>query len=196
MKARLSVMALLLMACTSSTPLPARYLLPADVPMGTTRVDAPVRIGLATVTVAPYLAQPGIAIETEKRQIRNARQHEWAEPLADGIRRQLRAGVSTGLGFDVAADATQRRHWNYAVDVAIERLHGTLEGEALLVARWRVTSVGPGGEVSTFRLARSVPLSKAGYAGLVEAEVLLIDGLAGEIAASLAGLEAAPTASP
>lgn len=186
MRVGLSILSAAFLACASSAPLPTRYLLPADVPPGSARVDAPVRVGIATVSVAPYLVPTGLAVETESRQIRTARQHEWAEPLAVGVRRQLRASVSRALGYDVSADATERRQWDRVVDVSIERLHGTLEGEAVLVASWRVTPRGPGAEAATYRLSRTQPLPRAGYAGLVDAEVALIDGLAEEIAASLA----------
>lgn len=184
--------AVLLVACSSPTASPTRYLLPADVPEGTFRVDAPVRIGIAIVEVAPYLSQPGLAVETTERQIRNARSHQWAEPLDAGIRRQLRAGVSKALEFDVSADPTQRRRWDYVVDVAIERLHGNLDGQAVLVARWRITPRRGGDEVAAYRFARSQSLPRAGYAGLVDAEVMLLDGLAAEIAASLAAQAGEP----
>jgi len=188
MKSSFVALAVLLVACAAPTPPPTRYLLPADVPEGTVRVDPPVRIGISKLAVAPYLSQLGLVVETEAGQIRAARQHQWAEPLAAGLRRQLREQVSKALGLDVSADPTQSKHWDFVLDVSIERLHGTLGGEAVLLARWRVTPRNAEGAVATYRFARSQPLSRAGYGGLVDAEISLIEDLAGEIAASLAGL--------
>jgi hypothetical protein len=193
MKASFIALTVFLVACAASTPPPTRYLLPADVPEGTVRVDPPVRIGISKLVVAPYLSQRGLVVETEKRQIRAARQHQWAEPLAAGLRRQLRAQLSKALGFDVSADPTQRTRWDFVIDVSIERLHGTLDGDAVLVAHWRVTPTKARGDAASYRIARSQPLPRAGYGGLVDAEISLIDGLAGEIAASLAGLSDVPS---
>ena len=53
MKASFIALTVFLVACAASTPPPTRYLLPADVPEGTVRVDPPVRIGISTGSVLP-----------------------------------------------------------------------------------------------------------------------------------------------
>lgn len=179
------VLLLLLLACAGKTPTTTRYLLPASVPPGTHRVDPPVWIALGRIQVAPYLNQAGLVVETEARQVRPARYHKWAEPLADGLRRFLSTQVSAALGYDIAADASQRQSWSYTVDVSIDRLHGTLSGEALLAAHWQVRPAAGKGESVSFRFAESQPLPREGYAGLVEAEITLVTQLAQAIADSL-----------
>ena len=176
---------LLLVACSSAAPQTHRYLLPNEVPAGTARMQAPLQIGLGRIEVAPYLGAPGLVVETETHQIRPARYHIWAEPLADGLRRLLRAEISKELGYDVSADTTQQARWDHTVDIQIDRLHGTLTGKAVLVAQWRI--VPKSGDVSAFRFSESRPLPRDGYPGLVEAEIALTRQLARAIAESLRG---------
>ena len=175
----------LVVGCSAKTVPPTQYLLPAEVPRGIVRVDPPLQIGRGRLELAPYLAQPGLVVETDAQQVRSAREHQWAEPLDAGLRRSLRAGISRAAGFDVSADATQRARWDYAVDVDVERFHGTLAGEAVLVARWRVSPVRGKGDPVRYRFSASEPLPRAGYPGLVEAEIALAGQLADAIAASL-----------
>jgi len=174
---------LLALACTSPTPTPTRYLLPADVPPGTVRVEPPVRVGLARVAVPPYLGELGLVIETAPGQVRPARQHVWAEPLDTGLRRFLRIEISKALGHEIGSDPVRKARWQAVIDVGIDRLHGNLDGEALLVARWSIARKG--GETSDHRFAASQPLPRPGYPGLVDAEVQLLRQLAQAIAASL-----------
>jgi uncharacterized lipoprotein YmbA len=187
---RISVLlaCLIAMACAGSTPPPTHYLLPADVPEGTLRLDPPVRVGLLPIHVAPYLAQSGLVVETEAGQVRAARQHLWAEPLGDGLRRLLRARISHDLGFDVSADDSQRYRWEYSVDIAIDRFHGTLSGEAFLVARWSVVGTDTSDSVVSYQFSASRPLARSGYRGLADAEIALASQLAAAIAQSLEGL--------
>lgn len=174
----------LLMACAGSPPPPrTQYLMRADVAEQVTRVETPVSIGLQRVTVAPYLGQNGVVVETEIHQIRPARYHLWAEPLDEGLRQLLRAEISKSLGYEISGDPAQRAGWDYAVDVGVEEFHGTLSGDARLIADWRITRGAAFEEVGSFRFARSVPLAREGYAGLVEAEI----GLARELAVAIAG---------
>jgi uncharacterized lipoprotein YmbA len=182
---------LLLAACAGAPPSPTLYLLRADLPEETTRVEVPARVGLLSVAVAPYLMQPGVVLETEAQQVRPARYHRWAEPLAEGLRR---AEISKALGTDVSTDAARRAEWSYAVEVNVDELHGTPSGRALLAASWRISRGGGAEEVAKFRMTRSEPLAREGYSGLVDAETRLARELALAIARSLQDLGVGPAA--
>jgi uncharacterized lipoprotein YmbA len=180
------VSTLFLIACAGDPPPPqTHYLLRADTPVQTSRVEAPISIGLRRVEVAAYLRQSGLVVATGPHQVRPARHHLWAEPLEEGLRRYLRAEISRALGYDISADVLQRKQWDYAVEIIVEELHGTLSGEALLSASWRITRGDSTDPVADFRFARSASLSQDGYAGLVEAEIGLARQLAVAIADSL-----------
>jgi uncharacterized lipoprotein YmbA len=176
---------LFVLACSSPGPTTTRYLLPTNVPMGTVRMEPPVRVGLDRVDVAPYLGEPGVVVETEARQVRPARYHQWAEPLSDGLRRFLQAEISNALGYDVSDDPKQKTSWDRSIDVIIDRLHGNLSGEAQLVARWRIVPEDGVREAVTYRFAATEPLPREGYPGLVDAEITLVRNLAVAIAESL-----------
>jgi len=185
MRVLIATTILVALACAGTSPPITRYLLPVNVPEGVERIDPPIRVGLARVEVAPYLDQPGLVVETQVGQIRPASQHQWAEPIALGLQRHLRAELTTALGFGVSGNPSQRHRWDYAVDVSIDRLHGTLAGDAMLVAHWRVTPLQSGRDPVTYRLAAREPLAAQGYAALLDAEVELTRALAAAIADSV-----------
>ena len=174
---------LIVVGCSNPPPTTTRYLLRSDVTIGTESLEPPVWIALRRVEVAPYLGEPGLVIEIRDNQVRPARYHVWAEPLADGLRRYLGQQISNELGHAIARDAAQRVQWDRTVDISIDRLHGTLAGEAMITARWWVAL--PEGEIAAFRFAASAPLPREGYEGLVDAEVVLLRQLARAIADSL-----------
>jgi uncharacterized lipoprotein YmbA len=175
----------LLVACAGSSAPRMQYLLRAQPAESARRVEAPVRVALGRVAVAPYLDQSGIVVQTEAGQVRAARQHQWAGPLDAGLRSYLRAEMSEALGYDVSARPADRVHWDYTVDVYVDQLHGTMAGTAVLDAGYRITPRPGAGEVVEYRFSRSAPLPREGYPGLVEAEAGLARELAVAIAASV-----------
>ena len=177
--------ALLLIACAGSSPPRTQYLLRAEPAEQSGRVEAPVLVGLGRVTVAPYLDQSGIVVETEAGQVQAAREHQWAEPLGAGLRSYLRAEMSAALGYDVSASPADLVQWDYTVDVYVDRLHGSMAGTAVLDASYRITPRPGAGDVAAYRFSRSASLPREGYPGLVDAEADLVRQLAQAIAASL-----------
>ncbi len=186
------LLAALLAACAGSSPERTQYLLRATsaAQTGQTgRIEAPVRVGLGRVLVAPYLDQAGIVIEMEAGQVRVARQHQWAEPLQAGLRALLRSEISDALGYEVSASGAGPNGWDYTVDVSVDRLHGTMSGVAVLDAGYQITQRDRADEVLEFRFARSTPLPREGYPGVVDGHAALARELAAAIAASLRALQ-------
>lgn len=178
---------ILLTACAGGkAPHKTQYLLPLEVPTGVARFEAPMKVGLSRLEIADYLSSnAGVVVEIEPGSVRPARHHKWAEPLTKGLNRVLRAQISSELGFDISADTTQRSYWDLLVDVQIDRLHGNLEGEAILVAHWRVTPADSREEAVTYRFSKTGLLQRDGYDALVEAEVALLTELSAAIADSI-----------
>jgi uncharacterized lipoprotein YmbA len=176
---------LFLVACGASSPVRTQYLLRAETPERSARVEGVARVGLSRVIVAPYLDQSGIVVESAAREIQPARNHHWAEPLEAGLRLLLRSELATALGEDVGLDPDDRGRWQHDVHVFVEQFHGTMAGRAVLVADFRITSrAGSGGSVE-YRFSRTQPLAREGYAGLVDAEAALVQQLAADIAAAI-----------
>ncbi len=177
------VSSLLLLACAGAAPPPTEYLLRGDAPEAPGAVEVPARLAVGRVQVAPYLRRAGIVVEIAPGRLRAAAGHQWAEPLEDGLRALLRAALSRELGFQVGATPGGRVPAAQTIDVVVERLHGTLDGTALLEATYRVTT--PAGERVEMRFFATEPLASEGYPGLVAAESALVQRLAEAIAASI-----------
>jgi len=180
-----ALVALLLLGCSGGASSPTRYLLRADPAPHASGGEGTLRVGLAVVSVAPYLEQDGIVVETEPGQVRAASQQLWAEPLEAGLRSYLRAELSRALGQEVSTNRGDRSRWDYAVDVHVDQLHGTRAGAARLDAIYRITPGARAGEPVEHHFAADLPLPAAGYAALVDTEARLVRELAAAIASSL-----------
>ena len=181
----LAVALLVAGGCSQKPIARTTYLMRAPEASVSGAVSSPATLGIRRLSVAPYLQNPGLVVETEPGRVRGARYHEWAEPLDQGARRYLRAELAERLGYDVDTNPTLAGQWTYAVDLGIDQLHGTSSGEALLVAAWRVANVRNEREVGRFRFVRRVPLAGDGYAALARAQLELLSALAAAIAESV-----------
>jgi uncharacterized lipoprotein YmbA len=174
---------LLVLACGGSVTPNTLYLLRAEAPGSTVWVEGPPRVGLGRVVIAPYLDQSGVVLETAPREVTPARDHQWAEPLDEALELFLRDEISNALGEQVGVDPADRDRWVHTVNVFVQSFHGTLEGTAVLDAFYRIESRA--GKIETRRFARSQPLAREGYGGLVDAQADLARQLARAIADAL-----------
>jgi uncharacterized lipoprotein YmbA len=183
----LTFAACVIVGCASSSPGPEKqqYLLRADVTLPDGPQQVPARVGIGRVVLADYLDQPGIVVLTEGNKVRAARQHYWAEPLQMGINLYMRDALTARTGYTVSADTARRLNWQYRLDIGIDRLHGTLDGQVRLVAGWSIINTAMDTEIAQYRFDRSTQQQEDGYDSLVAAEVSLLAQLADEIAASL-----------
>lgn len=175
---------LFLVACGGSAPARTQYLLRSQTTADSGRVTLPARVGLARVVVAPYLDQAGIVVETGPNAVTPAQHHLWAEPLEKATLLFLRDEISRALDEEIGIDPSDRTLWKYGVEVLIEQLHGTMGGQAVLAASYRITP-RTGASAAGYRFSRAAPLPREGYGGLVEAEAGLLRELAAAIAASV-----------
>ncbi len=186
MRALLSIVAVATLFACSTPPIPRSvYLMRGDEPSGSRAVSSPATIGIRRVSVAPYLQNPGLVVETNPGTVHGARYHEWAEPLDQGVRRYLRSELSARLSTDVDSNPILAPQWTHAVDVGIDQLHATAAGNAILVAAWRIADPTGAREVSRFRFVQRKPLQSDGYGELAAAEMSLLSDLAEAIADSI-----------
>jgi uncharacterized lipoprotein YmbA len=173
-----------LAGCSGSAPLHTQYLLRSEGSGDTVKSTAPARVGIGRVMIAPYLDRSGLIIETDGGIIRPARYHQWAEPLEISLLLYLRAETSKALGEPVGLNPADSDRWDFTVDVFVEEFHGTVAGEALLVATFRITQSGET-EPTDYRFSKRAPLAEEGYPAMVDAEAGLARDLAAAIAAAL-----------
>ncbi|MEE4661411.1 MAG: PqiC family protein [Halieaceae bacterium] len=170
------------LAACSGTPIQNEYyLLRPEGPTETRPLTPSTAFAMGEVNVAPYIDQPGLVLETGNGQVRPARNHRWAEPLPRSLRMLLTTEVSRALAEDILparfSDADTR------FNVQIEQLHGTADGDALLVAYWWI--VRDGETLASYQFVEREPLAGDGYSALALAQRRLLRTLAVDIAASL-----------
>ena len=105
------------------------------------------------------------------------------------MRRYLRDRLSTALGTNIEMNARLRRLWDMQIDVAIEELHGTLDGRALLSASYTIVRLAEPEQIKRGRMRVNESQSQDGYAGLVDVQSRLLDELARRIATDVSALD-------
>lgn len=170
-----------LSACAGPATEPSYYLLRTDQEL-TTRALAPSKhYALNRVTIAPYIDKGGLLLETQAGEMRPARNHLWAEPLYEGIRVYLMSEISHAKGEDILMGKVEKD--TTRINVRIDQLHGTHDGQARLVAYWWLQKDGK--TQAAYQYAEYKALGQDGYAALAGAEKALLSDLAGKIASSL-----------
>ena len=185
MKSLVLIALLIVAGCASSVPALKQYLLRTDVPAQFTVEPSTRVVGLGGLVVAPYIDGPGIVLETSDGEIRAARDHQWAEPLRESIRRFLAREISHQAGQFIRAQSSGENDWQRRIDIRIDELHGTASGDAHLVAYWTIFDIAERKVISEHGFEATQALSVDGYKALVRAEKVLLDKLASAIAASL-----------
>lgn len=182
MKVATLLLLVLVAGCASQVTPPTYYLLRSDQAMQSTALRTSQHYSLGTVEIAAYLDQPGLVIATAAGETRPASQNLWAEPIYDGVRNYLSTEIAQASGQELLP--TKLTKDTTAVNIRIDQLHGTLDGQATIVAYWWLVRDD---EVSSLnRFAQSRTLAANGYGALVDAEKLLLAELAQRIATSLA----------
>ena len=172
----------LLAGCAGAPPAGQHeYLIRPALPIADTAGQPAVR--LKPVSVAPYLDQRGIVLQTGAAEIHVATQHAWAEPLDEAIGRYLQVSIANQADREVEMLPLITGSARATISVRIDQLHGQQNGQVRLVAEWIVEPVEGEPVLATFH--RSVRQSADGYAALVAAHAELLDELAGAIAGSL-----------
>jgi uncharacterized lipoprotein YmbA len=170
-----------LTAC-SGTPVQSRYyLLRSDIEQQSRDLAPSKNFAMGRLLIAPYIEQPGIILETTAGEIRPAMHNQWAEPMHEGLRQFLRVEVSSAVGEDIFPE--EYSDGDLAFDIRIDQLHGTADGDALLVAYWWIRRDGE--ILESYQFVETRALTRDGYGALVDAEKSLLSELARRIAGGL-----------
>lgn len=84
------------------------------------------------VSVAHYVGQPGLLLETDQNVLTPAVNHLWAEPLSDSVRHYLNVEISR-LILDARLDPFEEASLRIR-RIEIVEMHGTANGRARMVA--------------------------------------------------------------
>jgi uncharacterized lipoprotein YmbA len=171
----------LLSACAGQSTETSYYLLRSDQGLTSRTLVPSTHYVLDQITIAPYLNQGGLILETQAGEMRTARHHLWAEPLYEGIRVFLMTEISQAKGEDILMGKIEEI--GTSINVRIDQLHGTHDGRARLVAYWWLQK---GSDIeAAYQFAEYRDLGEDGYDALARAEKALLSDLAGKIAATL-----------
>lgn len=181
MKFFVLMLTIFLAGCSSAPVDTSFYLLRQQGATDSRELQGSVDFALGKVTVAPYIDQPGLVLEVSPGQIRPASSHEWAEPMHQSVRTFLHREISSNLGADLYPESLSSAPT--LVSIRVDQLHGTYDGEVLLVAYWWTTRDGE--IVSSYQYSQSKPLEQDGYAALADAQKVLLSGFAVSIADTL-----------
>ncbi len=176
-----AAMALIVSACATQKTEPRYYLLRSDVPVASATLDPSRAFAMGDVYIAPYIDQPGLLLEIAPGEVRAARYHLWAEPIREGITTFLMQEVSRLTGENLLPSSSAAK--TTRINIRIDQLHGTRDGQARLVAYWWLSDEGV--MTSASRFAESLPLATEGYAALASAEKQLLAQLAARIGHSM-----------
>ena len=169
----------------TTTQTTTSYLLRAGTESGTTHLTGAAEVGIGTLAIAPYIDRLGLVIAATDGEVSAARHHVWAEPLRDSLRQYLGAAISRISGVAIDWLPTADQNWQQRIDIRIDQLHGSANGEAVLVAYWSVRDIDSGDIISRHSFNDSQAQSNDGYGAMVEAESVLLDRLAESISESL-----------
>ena len=175
---------ILLTACGGTPTKTHYYLLRADTEQQGSHALSNDGIYLATVHIASYLDQNGLVLETSDGQTNPAHYHVWSEPLRDSLKGFFAEEISKSANKSVHIDR-QISERKTRLDITIDQLHGTNNGQALIAAHWTVTTDNDQHSKKSFRFNRTTALEASGYPALVSAEKKLLIQLAEAIAKHL-----------
>lgn len=174
---------LLLLSCAAKPQGHHYYLLRPEISPGITELTTSPHVSLGQISVAQYLDQTGVVVEVADGQIQPARYHLWAEPLNQGLKFLIAAELEKDLNIPVSSNLVDSGNRDYRIDVHVDELHGTSQGEARISASWRVT--GPDKSQKRFRFSATRTLPHAGYPELIKVEKALINQLCQAISGEL-----------
>jgi len=182
MKIATSILFLTMLSACSGTPTETHYYLLRDDSMAQSRqLTLSTEYAMGSVTISSYLDRPGLVLETNNGEVRPALKHQWAEPVQESIDNFLRTQISLSMGEDIfPADVSPARN---ELEIKINQLHGTQDGEALIVAYWWVRNDDK--VISAHQFSETRSLNTDGYGALVDAERSLLVALAESIATTL-----------
>ena len=101
MKLFLLIALLILTGCAGQVVEPNYYLMRASNDVQSGKMNPSSEFSMGKVITASYIDQAGLMIETGAGEIRAAKLHLWAEPISDGVRRQLMVEIGQALGKDL-----------------------------------------------------------------------------------------------
>jgi len=152
---------------------------------------AEVNLGVGPVTIPDSLKRSQVATRQQGNRYEFAEFNRWAGVLEKDISSVLGDNLGQLLGIEKVGFFPWLHHFKptYRVVVDVIRFDGSLEGEAVLSARWAIADADGKDYLAGRKSDYSQPLADASYAALIKAESQLLAALSKEIAAEIVALQ-------
>jgi uncharacterized lipoprotein YmbA len=149
-----------------------------------------VRLGIGPITIPDSLKRSQVATRQHGNQYEFDEFNRWAGVLE----KDITAVVGDNLGVLLGVEKIGFFPWmhyftpSYRVVIDFQRLDGSLDGEAVLGARWAIADAEGKEFLVGDKIVLRQPLQDPSYAALVKAESLLVAELSKKIADEINGL--------
>ncbi len=179
----LAVVALLGAGCAKGPP-PTLYLLDSTPDEQLPGFERGVAVGVGPIELPAYLDRPHIVTRRTSNRLWFSESHQWAEPLKEGVTRELAVNLALVLDSNRIYVLPQRQKTplDFRVTIDFARFDGTADARAVLAARWSLYD----GEARRLLVTKVseivVPARSEGYEDLVRAMSTALSMLGGEIA--------------
>lgn len=187
--ATLACLFTLVAACASSAPPLSYYRLGAPASTGATTVDTSLpALVLERVTLADYLAQPGLVLQQGPYQLQVSRQHLWAENLDVALPQALLAALreaSTDYRYFLRGNDFVPTAVGYGLRVHFDGFHATDNGEVVASGRYQLVASANDQELANRRFTLRRDLRADGYPEVVSQLDALLDELATQLVADM-----------
>jgi len=184
-----AVTAIVFAGCAATEPAPVYFVLTGSHSgVTTTHPASALNVYVRRIEVPAYLAKQGLVTIKGGSEVNYADTYLWAEPLDQGLSRAVAEDLSQKSrlrAFGFSPTVLPPDH-TYDVWIRLERFEGTDDGQAVLRARWwistAVSSNSIGGRTTEIRRSGWRP---GDYGALIELFRSEVQELSGEIAAAI-----------
>lgn len=179
---------LLLTACSSSVEAPLSYYRLDDATPAAIRAPATApTLVLDRVTVADFLRQTGLVLQTGSNELQISRQHRWAESLEQALPRSLQSQLQRQTqSYRVLLQGSDFiSHADFALRIHIDGFHLLGNGEALLSGQYQLIDENARMELKADAFRLTADLRQDGYPHAIQQLQGLLTTLATRIHAEL-----------
>jgi hypothetical protein len=149
-----------------------------------------IKLGVGPITIPASLKRSQVATRQHGNQYAFDEFNRWAGVLEKDITNVVGDNLGVLLGVEKIGFFPWMHYFtpSYRVIVDIQRLDGSLDGEAVLGARWAVADAEGKEFLAGDKIVLRQPLQEPNYAALIKAESLLVAELSKKIAGEIDGL--------
>ncbi|NYS61543.1 membrane integrity-associated transporter subunit PqiC [Halomonas salicampi] len=177
------LLSLLLSACASNVTPPTRYVLLND-----NQPHAPgspkAELSIDTVRLAHYLDVEGIVMQLDDIEMREAREHQWAEGLNRQLARNLRDDLAVLLKEVQVVQGSTGSDDALTLQLDVDEFHGRYDGYAVASGQWQLRDA-QNKLLHLDRFQARAALENDGYPALVRALSQSWKNVADDIASTL-----------